>query len=189
MPATLVIFSGLPGSGKSTLADRLARELCWPLLRIDDIAGVIPPNADYRFWDEKISVLLTISAAQLALGVRVIVDSVFMGADRLHAQEIARKHNALFRPVFCFVSDEALWEKRVTERFDALQNSTMVTWAQIQHQRQWFAPWQPNTALFVDAVEPTEQNYPRVLEFVTNSEIALEPLKINIPLVKGHYHQ
>jgi predicted kinase len=130
---TLVIFSGLPGSGKSALANRLARELRWPSLSIDAVAGNVPENADYRFWDEKILVLLTIAAAQLELGVSVIADSIFMGADRVHAQEIARKHGAAFRPVYCFVSDESLWEKRVTERVEALQNPVVATWEQIQH--------------------------------------------------------
>jgi predicted kinase len=189
MHPTLVIFSGLPGTGKSTLADRLARELCWPLLRIDDVAGNVPENADYRFWDEKILVLLTIAEAQLELGMSVIVDAVFMGADRLHAQEFAQERGATFRPVYCFVSDDSLWEKCVTERFSALQNPFVATWDQIQHQRQWFAPWQPNTALFVDAVESAEQNYTRVLEFVTGANVALEPLQVNVPLVKGHYHE
>ena len=102
MQPTLVIFSGLPGTGKSALADRLARELRWPLLRIDDVAGDVPPGADYRFWDEKILVLLTLVEAQLELGISVIADSVFMGTDRVHAQEIAFKHKALFPPDLLF---------------------------------------------------------------------------------------
>jgi predicted kinase len=188
MPATLVIFSGLPGTGKSTLADHLARELRWPLLRIDDVAGEVPPGADYRFWDEKILVLLTIAEAQLALGISVIADSVFMGADRVHAQEIAQKHGVIFRPVYCFVSDEALWERRVNERVAALQHPSVATWEQIQHQRQWFAPWQPGTGLFIDTVKPVDQNYAKALEFVTSPETALVPLQAKVPLVKGQYH-
>jgi predicted kinase len=186
---TLVIFSGLPGTGKSVLANRLAHKLRWPLLRIDDVAGNIPPEADFRFWDEKILVLLTVAEAQLELGLNVIVDSVFMGADRLHAQEIARRHTALFRPVYCFVSDEVLWKKRVTERVDALQNPDVATWERIQHQRQWFVPWQEGTGLFVDALNPVDQNYARVLDFVIRPEVALEPLQVDVPLSKGHYHE
>lgn len=188
MDTTLVIFSGLPGTGKSTLANRLARELRWPLLRIDDVAGNVPENADYHFWDEKILVLLTIAAAQVELGVSVIADSVFMGADRFHAQEIAQKHGALFRPIYCFVSDESLWEKRVTERSEILADPAVATWERIQHQRQWFAPWQPGTGLFVDAVQPVEQNYARVKGFVTSQDFALEPYSVAVPLVKGRYH-
>jgi hypothetical protein len=43
--------------------------------------------------------------------------------------------------------------------------------------------------LFVDAVESAEQNYARVLEYVTGASVALEPLQVNVPLVKGQYHQ
>ncbi len=185
----LVVFSGLPGTGKSTLADRLARELSWPLLRIDDVAGVVPPDADFRFWDEKILLLLSNAEAQLELGISVIADSVFMGTDRLHAQEIASKYGATFRPVYCFVSDESVWEKRVTERFEGLNNDVVATWEHIQHQRQWFAPWQNGTALFVDALNPIEQNYAKVMEFVTSQNVELKLLEMPAtPLQKGSYH-
>ena len=186
---TLIIFSGLPGTGKSTLADRLAREVRWPLLRIDDVAGQVPPDADYHFWDEKILVLLTIVEAQLKLGLSVIAASVFMGADRMHAQEIARKYNATFRPVYCFISDETIWEKRVNERIDSSQQPGIATWKQIQHQRQWYLPWQPGTGLFVDALEPVEKNYAKVLEFVVNPTLSLEPINVEVPLAEGKYHE
>lgn len=185
---TLVIFSGLPGTGKSTLANRLARELRWPLLRIDDIAGDVPVDADYRFWDEKILTLLIVAEEQLKLGVSVIADSVFMGADRLHAQEIAKKRNANFRPVYGFVSDEDLWEKRVVERLDAVQNSDMATWEQIQHQRQWFVAWKLETGLFIDAIDPVEQNFAKVFEFVASPTVSLDPLQVEGFLLNGQYH-
>lgn len=188
MELTLVIFSGLPGAGKSTLADRLARELRWPLLRIDDIAGDIPPEADYQFWDKKILVLLNLVKAQLELGISVIADSVFMGTDRVHAQEIARKHKALFRPIYCFVSDEILWEKRVTQRVESHKHPDAATWERIQHQRQWFAPWQENTALFVDAINPFEKSYAKVLEFATSQNNKLRPIVMSKPLRIGNYH-
>jgi predicted kinase len=157
-------------------------------LRIDDLVVEVPEVVDFRFWDEKILTLLTVAEAQLGLGISVILDSVFMGADRLHAQELARQYQALFRPVYCFVSDEALWEKRVTGRADSLDNPAVARWESIQGQRRHFLPWQTGTALFVDAVEPLEQNYARVREFVTRSQVLLEPLHSPIPLQKGSYH-
>ena len=183
-----VIFSGLPGTGKSTLACQLARRLQWPLLRIDDVAGEVPSDADYRFWDQKILVLLTIAEEQLKLGISVIADSVFMGTDRIHAQEIAVRHHADFRPVYCFVSDEKLWKERVHARVASMQRSRVATWDQVEHQRQWFAAWEPGTCLLLDAVKPVKQNFRELVQFIKDSEIPVLPIKPEIPMVAGRYH-
>jgi len=184
---TLVIFSGLPGAGKSTLADHLAYQLCWPLFRIDDIALKVPKDAGLDFWDYQIEILLSITEEQLKLGISVIVDSVFMNMDRHHAHAIALKHNALFRPIHVFVSDEKLWEGRVNRRVAELNNPAVSTWDQIQRQRLGFRKWEPDTALFVDSVNPIEKNFAEVLNFVTNESIQLKPLE-DLPLVSGKYH-
>jgi len=185
--STLVIFSGLPGVGKSTLANRLARELRWPLLCIDDVVGEIPANADVAFWDSKVAVLLDITASQLRLGLSVIVDSVFMNTDRLHAQHLAHEHGARFRPLYVFVSDDKIWEQRVTARYNELQHKDVATWERIQYQRGHFRNWEPGTALFVDTLHAAEQNYADVLRFVTNENILLQPLA-EAPWAVGKYH-
>jgi predicted kinase len=138
MQSKLVIFSGLPGTGKSTLADRLARELRWPLLCIDDVIGEVPENAGVPFWDSKVTILLDLIETQLKLGLSVIADSVFMNMDRNHAQELARKYNARFLPIHVFVSDESVWKERVTNRFDELKDKDVASWERIQHQRERF---------------------------------------------------
>jgi hypothetical protein len=91
--------------------------------------------------------------------------------------------------VYCFVSNEAIWEKRVNERFDTLGHPDVATWEQIQHQRQWFAPWGSGTGLFIDAIDSVEQNYAKVLEFVSSPTVSLEPLQVEVSLVKGQYHE
>jgi predicted kinase len=184
---SLVIFSGLPGTGKSTLAWRLAHHLQWPLLCIDDMLGEIPPQPTVRFWDAKVAILLGVVERQLELSLNVIVDSVFMHKDRLHAQALARQYHARFRPIHVYVSDEDLWRERVMKRFDELNDPDVATWERIQHQRMHFQPWEPGTAFFVDNVQPLEQNVADVLRFVTTDDLLLHPLP-DLPWAIGDYH-
>jgi len=183
----LVIFSGLPGTGKSTLATRLARELRRPLLSIDDVIGEVPEDAGIAFWDSRVAILLDLVNTQLELGLDVIVDSVFMNMDRHHAQQLARKHNARFLPIYVFISDATVWMERVETRFNELKRPEVATWERIQHQRQRFREWEPDTALFIDNLDSADQNYKKILDFVTAKEVNLRPLS-EIPLSEGRYH-
>src|SRR5262245_7047555 len=184
---TLVIFSGLPGTGKSTLANRLARELHWPLLCIHAVFGEVHEHPGIPFWDSKVEILLRLTEVQLEVGLSVIVDSVFMNMDRNHAQELARKYYARFLPVYVFISDDKVWEQRVTTRHDEMNNKDVATWERIQHQRERFRDWKPGTALFIDSLDPVDQNYEMILNFVMKKEVTLKPLS-DIPLVEGRYH-
>jgi predicted kinase len=187
MPQKLILFSGLPGTGKSTLAMRLARELQLPLVCIDDVIGDVPENAGIPFWDSRVDILLDVVRTQLEVGLSVIVDSVFMNMDRNHAQELARKYQARFLPMYIYVSDENVWKERVDARYRKLNDKDVATWERIQHQRQRFRTWEAGTALFIDSLNGVDQNYENVLNFVMNENTPLKPL-VDIPLVEGKYH-
>ena len=187
MQKKLIIFSGLPGTGKSTLAIRLARELHTPLLCIDDVIGDVPAGAGIPFWDSKVAILLRLVEVQLDLGLSLVVDSVFMNMDRNHAQELAHKYDACFYPIYVFLSDDEVWKQRVDERYDEMKDKDVATWERIQHQRERFRAWEPETALFIDSLLPVDRNYETVLNFVTHEQVQLRPLP-NLPLVEGKYH-
>jgi len=183
----LVIFSGLPGTGKSTLASRLARELQYPLLCVDDVIGEVPENAGIPFWDSRVAILLSLVETQLKVGLSVIADSVFMNMDRHHAQELARKYQARFLPIYVFISDEKIWKERVTTRFSELNHPNVAAWEQIEHQRERFRAWEAGTALFIDSLHPVEQNYMKVREYVLDMDVNIQPLQ-DVPLLAGRYH-
>lgn len=182
-----MIFSGLPATGKSTLARKLASAMHWPLLCIDDVSGEVPEDAGIEFWDSKVAVLLRLTEVQLELGLSIIVDSVFMYMDRHHAQELARKYQARFRPIHVFLSDDRAWEQRVNERYEEMDQRDAATWERIQHQRQHFREWEPDTALSIDSLDPFDRNYETVLNFVVTDDVALKPLS-DLTLVEGKYH-
>ncbi len=187
MQKKLIIFSGLPGTGKSTLAKRLGRELLIPLVCIDDVIGEVPENAGVPFWDSRVTILLDVIETQLQIGLSVIADSVFMNMDRQHARELARRYGAGFYPIHVFISDDRIWEQRVKARHTEMENKNVATWERIQHQRQRFRLWEPDTALFIDSLNPFDRNYETVLDFVTQDQVRLQPLP-DLPLVEGKYH-
>jgi predicted kinase len=191
MQTTFVIFSGLPGTGKSALAEKLAQELKWPLLKIDDMAACMPSGMDRNttdFWDNAIAALLLIAEAQLKLEISVIADSIFMNLDRYQAAEIARKCNARLIPVHTFISDEAGWKERVNVRLlKSMPNDGAASWEQVLDQQKWFRPWEPGTALFVDTKLSLEECYEDVRSCICDPEKEFKPLP-EMAFIPGKYH-
>ena len=170
MTAQLIIFSGLPGTGKTTLARPLAERLRTPLLRVDDLYAILPAKmlaqAD-PMWDELVSILLALVECQLEVGLSVVVDSVFMGADRALAKQLAEKYAVEFRPIHTYLSDQATWKERVDQRVkEAPPEDDVATWESIQIQQRDFWPWKSGSALFVDGMAPFEQNWTKVLSYL-----------------------
>ena len=182
LKTTLVIFSGLPGTGKSTLATLAAKKLQVPLLAIDDVVSSIPSHmqrgADL-FWDDMIAILLNLVSCQLSLGLTVVVDSVFMGDDRIQAFHLAKRHHAVFRPIHTFISDEQIWAERVRIRKTSAPlniRAEVADWQRIKEQRQYFQPWQRDTALWIDGINTIDHNLVTILDFIMAPHVMLRPL-------------
>lgn len=175
MKTTLILFSGLPGTGKTTLARFASQKLRIPVLSIDDVVSAIPAHMKAHakpFWDDMISILLNLVESQLSQSMSVIVDSVFMGEDRYLASKIAQRNQAEFRPIYTYISDEAVWENRVRIRKELAApevSAEVASWERLIEQRQQFYPWKSGTALFVDGVHSVEENYNKVMEYITSS--------------------
>jgi predicted kinase len=186
LPQTLIILSGLPGCGKTTLARLLVQELQLPILTIDDVVDAIPSHMtghSERFWEDMVHILLHLVDAQLAWGRSVIVDSVFMGvdesqtqhswSDRQRAYEIAQRRGVNFRPIYLYISDEAVWRDRLTQRARQFPDAPVATWSQVDVQQRFFQPWQPGQALFLDGLKSVEDNFAAAIEFITNPQTLL----------------
>lgn len=127
-----------------------------------------------------VAILLRLVDAQLAWGHSVLVDSVFMGVDKNHTQhswsdrqrayELARRHQANFRPIYLYVSDENEWRDRLNRRAAESTDERVATWERVTEQRQYFQAWQPGQALFVDSLYSVEDNLVQILNFIRNPE-------------------
>lgn len=183
---TLIILSGLPGCGKTTMAQLLVKELQIPILSIDDIVDAIPEHMAQhanRFWEDMVHILLNLAESQLAWGQSVMVDSVFMGvdenqthhrwSDRQRAYEIAKRSQANFRPIYFYISDENVWQERLTRRAEEMEDPRVATWSQVNEQRQIFQSWQPGQALFIDSLNSVADNFAEIMNFIMTSDVNL----------------
>ena len=157
----LILLSGLPGCGKTTLAHRLAKDLRIPLFAKDHLQSALRRQGlASRSGAEGYRMILDLAEAQLSLGVSVILDAVFPKVGfRREAEEIAHCHGAMLRPIYCYCSDEALWQERMTGREQLVPDWSPVGWEEVVRLRGDFQAWQPKEALFLDAVRPVEENF------------------------------
>jgi predicted kinase len=172
MEQIIIIFSGLPGSGKTTIARWLANEIDVSLLSIDDVVEIHARQIQIRdedFWSQMIDILMCQVDDHLNSGESVIVDSVFMGADRSLARRLARKYAIDFFAIHTFCSDEELWRARVEKRRIEYPQDDPASWEQLIHQQEDFLPWNPADALFIDTANPLEENTPKVLNYISKA--------------------
>jgi predicted kinase len=164
----LVLLSGLPGTGKTRLAIELSKTLHLPVLSKDRFQARLRAQglagregvAGYEF-------LFDIADQQLCMGIGVILDAVFpKGGFRLRAEQLAQDHNATFKPIFCFCSDDDLLKGRMRNRDRYVPDWTPVGWEEMLEIKSYFEPWPAGSVLELDAAQDFAVNLARALDWI-----------------------
>lgn len=164
----LVLISGMPGTGKTALARGIVRALHIPVFAKDRIQSALRTRGlAERATVDGYHLMFDLADEQLGLGLGVVLDAVFPLAEfRLVAHDIARRHQARFRPIYCYCSDDSVWRERVGGRRQFVPNWTPVGWAEVERLREVYEPWEPEMALFLDALHPVQENLALALGWI-----------------------
>ena len=167
MEPTLVLFSGLPGCGKTTLARRVAQQFRIPLFSKDRVQRVLRDHIPEATGMDGYHLMLDLAEEQLGLGIPVVLDAVFPLLElRQAAREMAARHGARWRPVVCHYSEENLYRRRLEERVQYTPGWTPLGWEEVERVRTYYQPWPDGEALTLDAVEPIEANFARLVDYL-----------------------
>jgi predicted kinase len=166
------MFSGLPGTGKSTLAEQLARTVRVPAFAGDWLMGGLKPahralaTLDRtEYGDAWFGLLRTLVTRQLMLGQSAIVDDVIGEGQDVLWRETAAQFSARLRVIECICSDEAVHRARVEGRRRGIPGWHEIGWDHVERMRAE-APPLTMDRLTVDAMEPVENNFRRVLAYI-----------------------
>lgn len=170
MDTTLILFAGMPGSGKTTLARIAARNLGLPVFSKDRMQRVL---RDHHLAAENTGdgyyIILDLADEQLSLGISVILDATFpLDHFRTVASEIAARHHARLCAFYCYCSDDAVWEKRMTSRVQYVPGWKPVGWDDVLRMRQYYQPWDDN-AMLIDSLQGADKNFDRVMNAIQNA--------------------
>jgi predicted kinase len=167
---TLILFTGMPGSGKTTLARMVARRLKVPVFAKDRVQRVLrdhhlaPENSGDGYY-----IILDIADELLSLGLSVMLDATFpLDHFRMVASDIAARYKANFCAIYCYCSDEKVWQSRMVDRVHYVPGWKPVGWSDVLRMKEYYQPWNDN-ALFVDSMNPPEINIPLVLDYIQNT--------------------
>lgn len=137
----LFIFSGLPGIGKSTVAREIAERLKAVYVRADTIEQAMRDcMSDYEVTIEGYKIAYAVVAENLALGLRVVADSV----NPLNITRDAWRNTAIsqgkeFMDIEVICSDATEHRRRVKQRVSDIQGLKLPTWDETVSRK--YEPW------------------------------------------------
>ncbi len=166
----LVVLAGRPGTGKTTLARRLAAELPAAYLRIDAIetAVVRCGLAKRPVGPVGYVVAHEVAAANLSLGVPVVVDAV-NPVPEARAGWQAFAHVATLVLLETTILDQREHQRRVTARTPDLVDQVVPTWQEVTSAE--YIPWddeRDGRRSSVDMTDP-DHAFTEVLDVLTRS--------------------
>jgi predicted kinase len=170
-PRPLILISGLPGTGKTRLSLALARRLRLPLLAKDRLqANLRRQGLAGREGAAGYHLLLDLAEQQLEVGAGAILDAVFpMSGYREAARSMAARHDAPFRAVACYCSDETMWKERTGDREAYVPHWSPVGWADVLRLRPVYEPWPKGEVLQLDCCNPFADNLAKALACIRAS--------------------
>lgn len=111
-------------------------------------------------------VIFGLTLLNLQNKVSVILDAVFT-VDPLRDQtiEIAKRTGADIYFIVCTCSSEKIWKERINNRPPVVEGWTPADWNEVQRVRSIYTEW-THLHLQIDAVDPLEQNFHKVCDYI-----------------------
>ena len=151
----LFIFSGLPGVGKSTVAREVAKRLKAVYVRADTIEQAMRDcMPDYEVTIEGYEIAYAVAAENLALGLRVVADSV----NPLNITRDAWRNTAIsqgkeFMDIEVICSDATEHRRRVEQRVSDISGLKLPTWDETVSRQ--YEPWTMKRLIIDTAMSDT----------------------------------
>ena len=151
----LFIFSGLPGVGKSTVAREIAKRLKAVYVRADTIEQAMRDcMPDYEVTIEGYEIAYAVAAENLALGLRVVADSV----NPLNITRDAWRNTAIsqgkeFMDIEGICSDATEHRGRVEQRVSDIPGLKLPTWDETVSRQ--YEPWTMKRLIIDTAMSDT----------------------------------